>query len=90
MSQSLAVSQTRPDASGASENVAIKCQDQVLEEDAKDLNLASENELAAAKMRMNVVFEQNLLKPDSPGYVHDVRRDFDQPEEECDWDEDSS
>lgn len=41
-------------------------------------------------MRMNVVFEQNLLKPGSPGYVHDVRKDFDDAEEECDWDEDST
>lgn len=59
-------------------------------QDEGDLNLAPENELAAAKMRMNVMFEQNLLRPGSAGYTHDVRREFDQAEEECDWDEDSS
>ena len=61
-----------------------------LEQYEGDLNLASENELASAKMRMNVVFEQNLLKPGSPGYAHDVRKDFDQPKEDCGWDDDSS
>ncbi len=59
------------------------------EHDDGDLNRASEDDLAAAKMRMNAIFEKNLKKPGSAGYVHDVRRDFDEPEEECDWDEDS-
>jgi len=54
-----------------------------------DLNRASEDDLAAAKMRMNAIFEKNAKKPGSAGYVHDVRRDFDGPEEECEWDEDS-
>lgn len=83
------MSQTRPDKSGVTKTAA-EDQDQGQEQDGGDLNLASENELAAAKMRMNVIFEQNLLMPGAPGYVHDVRRDFDQAQEECDWDEDSS
>lgn len=78
--------------------ITVQDQDQHQDQDRRqkqkqhegDLNLASENELAAAKMRMNVIFEQNLRRPGSEGYIHDVRRDFDQAEEECDWDEESS
>lgn len=92
MSRPLSVSRTRSAASGEPEQVAVKNQDQGREqeqqEQQQDLNRASENELAAAKVRMDVVFKLNLLKPGSPGYVHDVRKDFDQPEEDCDWDED--
>lgn len=58
-------------------------------EEGEDLNRASEAELVAAKMRMSVMFENNRRQPGSAGYVHDVRRDFDQAEEECGWDEDS-
>lgn len=58
--------------------------------DKEDLNHASDAEVAAAKRRMDVIFQQNLRKPDAPGYVHDMRRDFGEPEEECDWDEDST
>lgn len=59
------------------------------EHEHQDLNRASDAELAAAKMRMDVLFKQNLHKPGSSGYAHDVRKEFDPPEEECDWDEES-
>lgn len=55
----------------------------------EDFNRASEADLAAAKKSMSIVFEQNLRKPGSPGYIHDLRKDFGQAEEECDWDDDS-
>lgn len=55
----------------------------------EDLNHVSDAELAAAKRRMDVLFLQNQCHPGSPGYIHDIRKDFEPPQEACDWDEDS-
>lgn len=56
-------------------------------EDDGDLNSASQAELAAAKKKMDVTFQHNLHKPDAPGYLHDLRKDFGEAKEQCDWDE---
>lgn len=56
--------------------------------DGEDLNRISEAELAAAKTQMDVMFQRNQLLPGERGYTHDVRKDFGEAEEDCDWDED--
>lgn len=47
----------------------------------------SEEENKKAKAIMSVGFERNRLKPGDPGFEYDVRKEFAQPTEECDWDE---
>jgi hypothetical protein len=46
-----------------------------------------QEELALAKAKMSVKFEQNRLKPGDPGYVWDKQVEF-AADEQCEWDED--
>ena len=50
----------------------------------------SSEELARAKEKMSVLFQENFIKADDPRYVHDKVVDFDAvAKEDNDWDEDS-
>lgn len=50
----------------------------------------SEEENLAAKQFMDVDFERNRVKPGDTGFRYDVRKEFGEPAEECDWDEEDS
>jgi hypothetical protein len=51
-----------------------------------DLNKISEDQLRAAKARMEEEFRKHQLRPGDEGYVWDTRKDF-QPSEDAGWDE---
>ena len=53
-----------------------------------DLNKASDDVIAAAKAKMDVVFEQTRLKPGDEGFVWDKQVEFGPPEDANDWDDD--
>lgn len=50
----------------------------------------SEEENLAAKQYMDVNFERNRVKPGDKQFEYDVRKEFGEPAEECDWDEEDS
>lgn len=54
-----------------------------------DLNKATDEELAAAKAKMSIVFDKKSLKPGDDGFEWDVRRDF-VATESNDWDSEES
>ena len=59
-----------------------------MEDDERDLNKASEEELKAAKAAMEQDFERKALKPGDAGYVHDKRVTAPEGELETnDWDD---
>ena len=53
-----------------------------------DLNRASEEELQKAKDRMDIGFGVNQVRKGDPGFVYDVRADFEDPVEDSGWDSD--
>ena len=54
-----------------------------------DLNNVSERQLQSAKAMMNVDFSAKVIRPGDEGYVYDKQVEFDEPEEDCGWDDDS-
>jgi len=65
--------------------------EQLEEERIKDLNLntASEAVNQRAKKVMDVTFAAHALKPGDEGYEYDKVVEFEEPDEDNDWDEDS-
>ena len=59
-------------------------------DEQEDLNRVSESALAVAKRQMDIAFRQNLCRFGDPGYVHDVRANFSEASEDCEWDDPSS
>lgn len=55
--------------------------------DDVDLNGLDQEELDEYKRLMEVDFDKNAIKPGDPRYQHDVQVEFDDPEEDCGWDE---
>lgn len=51
-----------------------------------DLQTAKAAALAAAKARMDVVFDATRVKPGEPGFVYDTRREF-EAQEDSGWDD---
>jgi centrosomal protein CEP19 len=52
-----------------------------------DYNRVSEVQLKQVKNRMDVVFQQNLLKPGDEEYVYDKQVDFQAPQKKSEWDD---
>lgn len=52
-----------------------------------DYNRVSETQLRQAKQRMDVVFEQNSVRPGERGFQYDRRVAFQPAQEASDWDD---
>lgn len=52
-----------------------------------DYNRVSEAQLKQVKLKMDVVFQQNILRPGEQGYVYDKQVAFQAPQEASDWDD---
>ena len=46
-----------------------------------------EEKLNAYKTAMEEEFKRNAIKPGDPNWKHDVQVDFEEPEEDCGWDD---
>ena len=53
-----------------------------------DLNKLTPEEVKVHKDMMEKQFTQNAKKPTDPDFVYDMRREFNQGDEECSWDDD--
>ncbi|TYZ63826.1 hypothetical protein PybrP1_007358 [[Pythium] brassicae (nom. inval.)] len=52
-----------------------------------DYNRVSEAQLKQVKLKMDVVFQQNTVRPGEQGYVYDRQVAFHAPQEASDWDD---
>lgn len=52
-----------------------------------DLTNVSKDVLDRYKQQMNREFERNAIKPDDPKFQYDMRVDFPDAEEPCEWDD---
>ncbi|KAE9337531.1 hypothetical protein PF008_g12483 [Phytophthora fragariae] len=52
-----------------------------------DYNRVSETQLKQVKHKMDLVFEQNIIRPDLEGYQYDKQVDFQAATEVSDWDD---
>ncbi|EEY57330.1 uncharacterized protein PITG_11177 [Phytophthora infestans T30-4] len=52
-----------------------------------DYNRVSETQLKQVKQKMDLVFEQNIIRPDQAGYQYDKQIEFQQATEISDWDD---
>ncbi|KAE8907587.1 hypothetical protein PF002_g44 [Phytophthora fragariae] len=52
-----------------------------------DYNRVSETQLKQVKHKMDLVFEQNIIRPDQEGYQYDKQVDFQAATEVSDWDD---
>lgn len=52
-----------------------------------DYNRVSETQLKQVKQKMDLVFEQNIIRPDQEGYQYDKQVDFQAATEASDWDD---
>ncbi|KAL3672133.1 hypothetical protein V7S43_002796 [Phytophthora oleae] len=52
-----------------------------------DYNRVSETQLKQAKQKMDLVFEQNIIRPDQQGYQYDKPVEFQPGTETSDWDD---
>ena len=55
-----------------------------------DLNNVSERQLQSAKAMMNVDFSAKAVRPGDEGYEYDKQVEFNEPEEDCGWDDSES
>jgi len=55
--------------------------------DDVDLQNIEEEKLNAYKTAMEEDFKRNAIKPGDPNWKHDVQVDFEEPEEDCGWDD---
>jgi hypothetical protein len=55
--------------------------------DDVDLQNIEEEKLNAYKTAMEEEFKRNAIKPGDPNWKHDVQVDFEEPEEDCGWDD---
>eukprot|EP00644_Phytophthora_capsici_P010677 jgi/Phyca11/542281/estExt2_Genewise1Plus.C_PHYCAscaffold_90073 len=52
-----------------------------------DYNRVSETQLKQVKQKMDLVFEQNIIRPDQQGYQYDKQVEFQPGTETSDWDD---
>ena len=52
-----------------------------------DYNRVSETQLRQVKLRMNTVFEKNVIRPGTVEFEYDKQVTFPPPNETSDWDE---
>ncbi|KAG2789048.1 hypothetical protein PC116_g16312 [Phytophthora cactorum] len=52
-----------------------------------DYNRVSETQLKQVKQKMDLVFEQNIVRPDQEGYQYDKQIEFQPATETSDWDD---
>ncbi|KAG6619950.1 molybdenum cofactor synthesis protein 2 large subunit [Phytophthora cinnamomi] len=52
-----------------------------------DYNRVSETQLKQVKQKMDLVFEQNIVRPDQEGYQYDKQVEFQAATEASDWDD---
>ncbi|GMF25639.1 unnamed protein product [Phytophthora lilii] len=52
-----------------------------------DYNRVSETQLKQVKQKMDLVFEQNIIRPDQDGYQYDKQVEFQPATETSDWDD---
>lgn len=53
-----------------------------------DYNRVSETQLKQVKMKMDLVFQQNFVRPGEDGYQYDKQITFQTTQEASDWDDD--